>query len=80
MSEQTFRIHVVGPDLFCPDCGRWLVRIHEDGTHDLAGNSSVSLALNVSEPEWRDDGLVSYVDRASCLKRLCRLRRWLKGE
>jgi len=39
----TFAMRIVGPDRFCPDCHRWLVRVHKDGTFDLAAQASVEL-------------------------------------
>lgn len=77
------RLHVIGPDLFCPDCGRWLVRVHEDGTFDLTGHSSVTLHAEVelSTLEQTDDGkfvVETTALEAECNALLCRGRRWLK--
>jgi len=30
-----------GANRYCPDCGRWLVRIHDDGSFDLAAEASM---------------------------------------
>lgn len=83
MSEVSHKLHMTGPDFYCPDCGRVLVSVHENGTFDLAGKSSCSTHLKVDfdRPELTEDGdLVAYITEATCLYRRCRLRRWLRKE
>ena len=36
-----FQLRATGPDRYCPDCGRWLVKVKDDGTFDLAGESEI---------------------------------------
>lgn len=60
---------------YCPFCKKLLLKVHEDGRFDLAGNASVSFRIGLAP------GAVSEVDpdTALCLRWICRLRRKLKG-
>lgn len=69
MSEPLLLV-VVGPDRFCEECGRLLVHVNEDGTFDLAPGASVALAV---------EGADAIAADATCHRRRCRLRRWLRG-
>jgi hypothetical protein len=47
------QLRITGPDRFCPDCGRWLVRVKEGGKFDLAalaGLQTESVVLDADEP------------------------------
>lgn len=72
----TVRLLAVGPDRFCPDCGRWLVRVKPGGTFDLAAKASVHW-----ETEWdgESESADGFATQATCNRRLCRLRRWLRS-
>ena len=64
----TFR----GPDRFCPDCGRLLVKIHENGTFDLMGNAGMMARgeLNTEEESFQEAlsrGVEAVVMEATCL-------------
>ena len=80
MTKTEIRLHFTGPDRSCDTCGRWLVRIHEDGTYDHAGRSGIEVSGGYgADSEWTEDGsLVVYITDAICLRRACRLRRWLR--
>jgi len=74
------KMRITGPDRFCPDCGRWLVRVKEDGRFDLAEKSSIEIAWDGQSAEefFSMAGHVasSSVLDAHCLLLRCRLRRW----
>lgn len=42
MGGAVIELRLAGPDRYCPDCHRWLVRVHDDGTFDLAANAGLS--------------------------------------
>jgi hypothetical protein len=74
-----------GPNRFCPDCGRWLVRVTEHGC-DLAGNASMMLKGEIEIQEGTmPQETEMLVMEATCL--LChpdekpkrRFLRWLGG-
>lgn len=45
------RFSAVGPDRFCPDCGRWLVRVKEGGSFDLAAEASIDQQATMTYDE-----------------------------
>jgi hypothetical protein len=77
VSSRTLDLRFTGPDLFCPDCRRCLVHIH-DGRFDLAGKAEVTWL--VMEPDWEESEAEAYPDTARCNRVLCRFRRWARGE
>lgn len=49
-----------GPDRTCPDCGRWLVKVKEDGRFDLAAQASIFqyVAFDLADPPDQTDGIL----------------------
>lgn len=78
MTERTVNLDIEGPEFFCPDCGRWLARAHDNGTFDLATQASVMLVAEIPvempEEDWTD--APTLMAEARCLRLSCRLRRW----
>lgn len=60
-----------GPDYFCPTCGRWLVRMHADGSAAVAGKAAFDARLELDELEGR-----ALVVDARCLRLRCRFAAW----
>lgn len=62
-----FQLRATGPDRYCPDCGRWLVKVKEDGTFDLAGESEIQqqATVHLDEIEGEIDALII---EAVCLR------------
>ena len=69
-------IRLQGPNVFCPDCGRWLVQIHDDGSWDCAPGTSISVATEAfDEIESDDEQIVDgFIQEATCLEDSCRVR------
>lgn len=55
-----FPTTVIGTDLYCPDCGRLLVHVHEEGGYTLAENAAVTMSGIAGEPP--------VLQQATCLK------------
>jgi hypothetical protein len=74
------KMRITGPDRYCPDCGRFLVRVKEDGRFDLAAKSSVEIVWDGRNPaelfSMTEHVAYSSVLDAHCLRLRCRLRRW----
>jgi hypothetical protein len=67
-----------GTDLFCPDCGRWLVHLNGDGTFNLAARATAKAYGGVS-PEDVEVGYAEHtIIEAVCLRRSCRVKRRIK--
>lgn len=58
-----------GPDRYCPECGRLLVKIHQDGTFDLSGQAGVQATgeLVIENGVPTTSGLEALVIEATCL-------------
>ena len=67
-SAQT-RMRFRGPDRFCPSCGRWLVKVKEDGTFDIAAMAGLTaegeMTLEVGQKP--PDTMEALVVEATCL-------------
>ena len=61
-----FQLRATGPDRYCPDCGRWLVKVKEGGTFDLAGEAQISQHA-VIEP-GTDGPVEALITEAVCLR------------
>ena len=75
-------IRVIGPNRYCPDCGRILLEMHdEEEMYTVSRNTHCvmqgSLSINdLSEmPEE-----IEAVPEVFCLRRRCRFKRWRRGE
>lgn len=73
------RMLATGPDLFCPDCHRWLVRIHDDGLWDLASKAGVQWQVEIFDPFAPPDEVEAIPHEAVCLRPRCRFKRWRRG-
>jgi hypothetical protein len=63
-----------GPDRYCPYCKRRLIKIHNDGTFDLASNAAVDGSRVVT---WSADDEVESEEttfEARCLRKRCQFR------
>lgn len=62
----------------CPLCGRFLGKLNENGSFDLAGKTSVQLLIQF--PPLEDTS--SQIDPTTfkCEKLICRLKRWWKNK
>ncbi len=57
--------HLSGPDFYCPDCGRLLVHVLEDGSFEHPSN--VHLQCGGKVEEFADDGRpMAFVMEANC--------------
>lgn len=67
-------LFVVGPDRFCEFCGRWLTVVHDNGTFDLAGQTSVtfSVVTGHENPE-------AVATEATCMLPRCKRQRAARG-
>lgn len=66
----------------CPTCGRWLVRIHRDGSFDLNAKASFVLRVIVrtSPPPITPLPLSPSPGSAVCKRLGCRVRRLVGGD
>ena len=76
MSMTRIDVPVIGVDLYCPDCHRLLVHVNDDGALDISGRTEVSAALTVDLVQ-ADESEATLLD-ATCMLRICRLKRWLR--
>lgn len=68
------RLRFIGPDRFCPDCGRWLVRTH-DGDFTLAAKATALSSGFVADSDWHTGEAEHVITDAICLRRVCRIKR-----
>lgn len=71
-----------GPPRYCPDCGRWLCAVNPvEGVLVVAPKCVIDLAgegtVLVDEKGNTLGAVPTHVVEALCMKRGCRLRRWL---
>lgn len=74
------QIPFIGTELFCPDCRRLLVRVHDNGQLEVAGMAE---AIGSAEGKIDDEGNVYPPDAfvvtdATCKLRRCRTKRWIR--
>lgn len=65
-----FALITRGPDRFCPDCGRWLVKVHENGRFDLAAQSAINQEARFAfDPhEGPPEEVEAFILEAICLR------------
>jgi hypothetical protein len=76
---RTELIAMIGADLYCPDCGRSLVKINSDGTADISDRTLLegTLSANIDEFGELQPPDECIITDARCLRRRCRLRQWI---
>lgn len=69
---------VVGPDRYCPDCGRILLKVN-DGSVDLSAKTEMSVE---GTAQWVDapPDVIEGFPTVVCMRRRCRLRRFVRRE
>lgn len=76
-------MRVVGPDRYCPDCGRLLLEVDDHGGFRLGGPDVwVTIEGNATwdpEVDSQPDEIEGFPS-AYCMRRRCRLRRWARRE
>jgi len=75
------RLEMIGAPLFCPECGRVLITFNGDGTLNVAGMTTFRTVAEVTTDEYGDEVFPKdcVVSEATCLKRICRVKRKLRN-
>lgn len=75
-------IRVIGPDRYCPDCRRILLKMNEDrDTYTLSGKTHYvaqgSIAFNFEEEMPSE---IEVIPDVFCMRPFCRFKRWRRKE
>lgn len=63
------RFIATGPDYYCPDCGRWLARVKDDGLLDLAAEAGITQVTEMPFPmDDPPEEIEALVTSAICLR------------